>query len=75
MLFSPTSQGVSAPLFYIALLAAVLGFGLLFDRMAEPAGARSVQAVELFLVVREQEENAVAVHAAASDARQRRRPS
>lgn len=75
MLFSPSSPGVSAPVFYVALLAAVLGFGLLFDRMAEPAGARSVQAVELFLVVRDQEEYAVAVDAAASDARLRRRPS
>jgi hypothetical protein len=61
-------------LFHGALLTAVLGFGLLFDHMAAPAGARSVRAVESLLLVQEQEREA-ALYAAASDARLRRRPS
>ncbi len=60
-------------MFYAALVAAVLGFGLLFDLMSGPAGERSVKAVESLLLV--QEESEAAIHAQASDARLRRRPS
>lgn len=74
MLFPPSSfHGVSAPLFYAALLLAVLGFGLLFDRMSEPVGAYSVNAVEMALNLQEQRDRELLASVPAP--RSGRRPS